>query len=202
MAYSNFTLDKVVETFELDIVDSEDLFGKVEPILLGDHLNTALERKVQLAEAINTEKARSELIVAEVLVELREQFDRRISLFSGIDFSVDAGDGLVGVCDFLVSLSPVQYLLQAPIIALVEAKRDDFLSGLGQCTAEMLAAQRFNAKKGNDIPTVYGVSTTGLTWKFLKLTEKRLDIDVTSYAIRECDKILGILASMVAQKAG
>ena len=200
MAYSNFTLDKVVETFELDIVDSEDLFGKVEPILLGDHLNTALERKVQLAEAINTEKARSELIVAEVLVELREQFDRRISLFSGIDFSVDAGDGLVGVCDFLVSLSPVQYLLQAPIIALVEAKRDDFLSGLGQCTAEMLAAQRFNAKKGNDIPTVYGVSTTGLTWKFLKLTEKRLNIDVASYAIRECDKILGILASMVAQK--
>ena len=197
---SNFTLDKVVETFELDIVDSEDLFGKVKPILLGDHLNTALERKVQLAEAINTEKARSELIVAEVLVELREQFNRRISLFSGIDFSVDAGDGLVGVCDFLVSLSPVQYLLQAPIIALVEAKRDDFLSGLGQCTAEMLAAQRFNTKKGNDIPTVYGVSTTGLTWKFLKLTEKRLNIDVTSYAIRECDKILGILANMVAQK--
>ena len=200
MAYCNFTLDKVVETFELDIVDSEELFGEVEPMILGDHLNTALERKVQLAEAINTEKARSELIVAEVLVELREQFDRRISLFSGIDFNVDAGDGLVGVCDFLVSLSPVQYLLQAPIIALVEAKRDDFLSGLGQCTAEMLAAQRFNAKKGNDIPTIYGVSTTGLTWKCLKLTEKRLYIDTASYAIRECDKILGILVSMVTQK--
>ena len=200
MAYCNFTLDKVVETFELDIVDSEELFGEVEPMILGDHLNTALERKVQLAEAINTEKARSELIVAEVLVELREQFDRRISLFSGIDFNVDAGDGLVGVCDFLVSLSPVQYLLQAPIIALVEAKRDDFLSGLGQCTAEMLAAQRFNARKGNDIPTIYGVSTTGLTWKCLKLTENRLYIDTVSYAIRECDKILGILVSMVAQK--
>ncbi|RKU36006.1 hypothetical protein C6495_04385 [Candidatus Poribacteria bacterium] len=200
MAYSSFTLDKVIETFELDIVDSEELFGKVEPMVLGHHLNTALERKVQLAEAINTEKARSELIVAEVLVELREQFDRRISLFSGIDFNVDAGDGLVGICDFLVSLSPVQYLLQAPIIALVEAKRDDFLSGLGQCTAEMLAAQRFNARKGNDIPTIYGVSTTGLTWKCLKLTEKRLYIDTASYAIRECDKILGILVSMVAQK--
>ena len=200
MAYSNFTLDRVVETFELDIVDSEDLFAEVEPVALGPHLNTALERKVQLAEAINTEKARSELIVAEVLVELREQFDRRISLFSGIDFSVDAGDGLIGVCDFLVSLSPVQYLLQAPIIAFVEAKRDDFLSGIGQCAAEMLAAQRFNAKKGNDIPTVYGVSTTGLAWKFLKLTDKRLYIDRASYTIRECDKILGILASMVAQK--
>ena len=200
MAYCSFTLDKVIETFELDIVDSEELFGEVEPMILGDHLNTALGRKVQLAEAINTEKARSELIVAEVLVELREQFARRISLFSGIDFNVDAGDGLVGVCDFLVSLSPVQYLLQAPIIALVEAKRDDFLSGLGQCTAEMLAAQRFNAKKGNDIPTIYGVSTTGLTWKCLKLTENRLYIDTASYAIRECDKILGILVSMVAQK--
>ena len=200
MAYCNFTLDKVIETFELDIVDSEDLFAEVEPIALGPHLNTALERKVQLAEAINTEKARSELIVAEVLVELREQFDRRISLFSGIDFSVDADKGLIGVCNFLVSLSPVQYLLQAPIIALVEAKRDDFLSGIGQCAAEMLAAQRFNAKKGNDIPTVYGVSTTGLAWKFMKLMERHLYIDVASYTIRECDKILGILASMVAQK--
>ena len=200
MAYSSFTLNEVIETFELDIVDSEDFFAEVEPVAPSAHLTTALERKVQLAKAINTEKARSEMIVTEVLVELREQLDRRISLFSGIDFSVDANDGLIGVCDFLVSLSPVQHLLQAPVIALVAAKRDDFLSGLGQCVAEMIAAQRFNAKRGNDIPAVYGASTTGLDWQFLKLTEKRLGIDAASYAIRECDKILGILVSMVAQK--
>ena len=30
MAYSSFTLDKVIETFELDIVDSEELFADIE----------------------------------------------------------------------------------------------------------------------------------------------------------------------------
>ena len=73
--------------------------------------------------------------------------------------------------------------------------------GLGQCVAEMLAAQRFNAEKGNNIPRVYGVTTTGTEWKFLKLEENRLQIDMSIYSIAQCDKILGILSSMVKQKA-
>ena len=130
-----------------------------------------------------------------------EQFDRRISFFSGIDFNVDPENGLTGVCDFLVSLSPMQSLLEAPIIILVEAKKDDPAPGLGQCIAEMLAAQRFNKEKGNDIPCIYGATTTGTEWKFLKLKEKRLQLDIEVYQIAQCDKILGILASMVKQKA-
>ena len=72
-----------------------------------------LKRKVPLAISIGTEKARSELIVADVLVELREQFNHGISLFSGIDFNVDVESGLTGVCDFLISLSPGQLFLEA-----------------------------------------------------------------------------------------
>jgi hypothetical protein len=125
----------------------------------------------------------------------------RISLFSGIDFNVDAERGLTGICDFLVSLSPMQSFLEAPVIVLVEAKKDDPVPGLGQCVAEMLAAQRFNAEKGNNIPRVYGVTTTGTEWKFLKLEENRLQIDMSIYSIAQCDKILGILSSMVKQKA-
>ena len=82
-----------------------------------------------LATTINTEKARSELIVADVLFELWEQFNMRISLFSGIDFNVDAERGLTGICDFLVSLSPMQSFLEAPVIVLVEAKKDDPVPG-------------------------------------------------------------------------
>ena len=65
-------------------------------------------------------------------------FDRRISLFSGIDFNVDAENELTGVCDFLVSLSPEQFYVEAPVIILVEAKNLDLKAGLGQCVAEML----------------------------------------------------------------
>ena len=201
MAYRNFTLEAVVTKFQLEITESANLFSEIEPVALRSDFAADLARNVQLASAINTEKAKSELIVAPVLVELREQTGRRISLFSGIDFSVDAESELTGVCDFLVSLSPVQHLLQAPVLALVEAKKDDLTLGLGQCAAEMIAAQRFNAEKGNDISWVYGCSTTGTDWKFLKLAERCLHVDMELYPIRQCDNILGILASMVAQQA-
>lgn len=201
MAYSNFTLETVLITFQLEIVESIGLFSNVEPVTPSAALTTELEKKVPIAAAINTEKARSELIVANVLFELLEQFDRRISLFSGIDFNVDVESGLTGVCDFLVSLSPTQSLLQAPIIVFVEAKKDNPTPGLGQCAAEMLAAQRFNAEKGNDIPCIYGAATTGTEWKFLKLNGKCLSIDITVYQIAQCDKVLGVLSSMVKQKA-
>ena len=201
MAYSNFTLEAVVTKFQLEIVESAALFVEIEPVAPSAYLTTGLERKASLATAIGTEKARSELIVADVLVELRESCDRRISFFSGIDFNIDPEEGLTGVCDFLVSLSPNQFYVEAPAIILVEAKNTDVKLGFGQCVAEMLAAQRFNAEKGNDISCVYGASTTGIDWQFLKLEGKCLHIDMVTYTIERCDRILGILSSMVKQKA-
>ena len=201
MAYSNFTLDSVEAAFQLEVVESAGIFADTVPVAPSSHLTTALAKKTALATAIGTEKARSELIVADILVELREHFNFRISFFSGIEFNVDAENELTGVCDFLVSLSPRQSLLKAPIIALVEAKNVDVKQGRGQCVAEMIAAQRFNADKGNDIPRIYGASTTGTEWQFLKLEEKCLHLDMDTYPIKQCDAILGILASMVEQKA-
>jgi len=62
------------------------------------------------------------------------------------------------VRDFLVSLLPIRSFSQAPLIILVEAKKDDLTVGLGQCVAEMHAAQRFsNVEKANDISCVYGL---------------------------------------------
>ena len=200
MSYSNFTLESALETFQLEKVESAGTYSEIDPIAPSAYLTTGLAKKVPLAAAIGTEKARSELIVADVLVELREKFNYRISFFSGIDFSVDVESGLVDICDFLVSLSPGQLLLEAPLIILVETKKDDPKLGLGQCIAEMLAAQRFNAEKGNDIPTVYGATTTGTEWQFLKLAGKNLQIDMEIYSIQQCEKILGILSSMVNQE--
>ena len=201
MSYSNFTLESALAAFQLEKAESAGIFSEIEPVGASAYLTTGLAKKVPLAAAIGTEKARSELIVADILVELREKFNDRISFFSGVDFSVDVENGLVGICDFLVSLSPGQLFLEAPIIVLVETKKDDPKLGLGQCVAEMIAAQRFNAEKGNNIPSIYGVATTGTEWQFLKLKEERLQIDIEIYPIQQCDKILGILSSMINQEA-
>ncbi len=201
MPYSSFTLDTVEETFQLEERGAAGIFADSEPVEPSAELANALAKKAPLAKAIGTEKAKSELIVADILVELREHFERRISLFSGIEFNVDAENDLSGICDFVISLSPGQFSLKAPVIVLVAAKKDSLTDGLGQCVAEMVAAQRFNAEKGNDIRCVYGAITSGTEWLFLKLEGQTLSIDMATYHISQCDKVLGILVSMVEQQA-
>ena len=201
MAYSNFTLGQVRKAFELETVRKWGIFADIAPVEPSALLTAVLERNMPFALAMGTEKAKSELIVSQVLVELCVHFDNRVSLFSGIDFNVDASKELTGICDFLVSLSPEAFELEAPVIALVEAKNSDVKLGVAQCAAEMVAAQRFNAEHGNSIPRVYGAITSGTDWIFLKLEGKTLHIDMRIYTLERCDRLLGILASMVKQEA-
>ncbi len=201
MPYSSWTLSKVSRTFHLETVRRQGIFAGIAPVEPSAHLTATLERQLPFALAMGTEKAKSELIIAPVLVELCLHFESRVSLFSGIDFNVDATNGLTGVCDFLVSLSPETFDLEAPVIALVEAKNADVKLGVGQCAAEMVAAQRFNAEAGNDLRCIYGATTSGTEWLFLKLEGQTLSVDLGTYHISQCDKILGILTSMVSQAA-
>jgi hypothetical protein len=76
----------------------------------------------------------------------------------------------------------------------VEAKKEDLNGGLGQCIAEMIAAQRFNQQEGNEITEIYGVVTSGTLWKFLKLSENQVFLDLTEYYLGDLPKILGILS--------
>ena len=76
MAYCDWTLETVEKEFELDFVEHIGIFAEIEPVELSAELTNILARNVPLATTINTEKARSELIVSNVFVELREQFDR------------------------------------------------------------------------------------------------------------------------------
>src|SRR5437867_7857224 len=101
MAYNEFTLEALKQQFGLRTDEGSDLFAQVAPIPMSDLLRETLHENVPLALDISTEKARSELIITPVLLEARRRFHRRISLFSGIEFTVDPEQGLRGVCDFL-----------------------------------------------------------------------------------------------------
>ncbi|KAB8317309.1 hypothetical protein SD81_018540 [Tolypothrix campylonemoides VB511288] len=197
MAYSDFTLSKFKKSFNIRIDEEIDLFANVEPVQVSDKLTTTLEETAELALAINTEKARSEMIITPILLEVRRQANYQISLFSGTDFNVDAEKGLNGYCDFLISRSKEQLTINAPVVIIVEAKNENIKGGLGQCAAAMLAAQLFNQEEGNEIKTIYGAVTTGDIWKFLKLEGCDVFIDLNNYYIKEINKILGILSQGV-----
>lgn len=195
MSYSDFTLEKVQKLFNLVIKENEDLFTEIKPLEPSELLKKFLEQNANLALKINTEKARSEMIIAPILLDLKNQTKSTISLFSGVDFNVDSQQGLNGICDFLISASSEQLFIKSPVITLVEAKKENIMGGLGQCLSEMIAAQIFNQQEGNQIPLILGVVTSGNIWKFLQLEGQECRIDLNEYYLKDLPKILGILAT-------
>ncbi|OYQ63630.1 hypothetical protein B9G53_16110 [Pseudanabaena sp. SR411] len=194
MSYSEFTLESVQTAFDLTITERANLLDDSPLAEASEFLNQLLKEFAPLALAMNTEKARSELIIAPILVEVRKQFLDRASLFSGIELNIDRDIGLNGVCDFLLSRSPSQLMLKAPVVVVVEAKKENINGALGQCIAEMWAAKLFNQQHENDISVIYGAATTGNDWKFLRLSDRLVEIDLTEYQLSNIDKILGILS--------
>jgi len=197
MSYGEFSLKDVVQRFNLSLLEGPDLFEPAPQRKPSSLLQQTLKDAVPLALAIHTEKARSELIVAPVLLEMRRQMPDRVSFFSGIDFTIAPELGLSGFCDFLISRSALQEYPTAPVVAILEAKNDNIKSGLGQCVAMMLGARLFNEREGQPINIIGGAVTTGTLWRFLRLTGDRLALDQREYAIAEIEKILGILFQFV-----
>jgi hypothetical protein len=197
MPYSKFTLSRVVEDFELIVREEPNLFAAIDPVKPTALLQEILLENVPWAIAVGSEKARSEGIINPVLLEVKRQLGGQIGVFSGEEFNVDISADLNGFCDFLISRSSEQLYIKAPVLMLVEAKKEDLKPALGQCLAEMVAAQRFNSMKDRSIETIYGVVTSGTVWRFLQLTDKIASIDLTDYPLLPVDNVLGVLVSML-----
>jgi len=201
MSYSSFNLKRVKTELNISLIETQGVFERIEPVEISQILKDILEEHIPLAISINTEKARSELIIANILVEVRRQFKHQISLFSGIEFNVDKEKDLNGFCDFMMSHSPEQLTLNSPVIAIVEAKNENMVGGLGQCIAEMVAATIFNRQEKQPIVKIYGAVTSGTAWQFLRLTGNDAEIDLKEYFIDNPQKIVGILSAMIEQSA-
>ncbi len=204
MAYSDFDLKKVKQLLGVRITEQEQIFSAIAGVDISSTLTEILKENVPLARAIHTEKARSELIIANILVEVRKILEHKVSLFSGIEFNVDKNKGLKGLngfCDFILSASHEQFILTSPVIAVVEAKNENIIGGLGQCIAEMVAASIFNKNEGSQIRRLYGAVTTGTAWKFIKMTDFNVVIDLDEYTIENPATIIGILVEMLHQNA-
>jgi hypothetical protein len=198
MAYSDFDLRTARERFGLKLREDLDLFATTGAIEVSVRLREFLEEWGPAALAMNTEKARSEMIIAPILMEAVRLSAHRLNLFSGITFDVDKDRGLSGVCDYLLTRSPERFFLSQPVVAVVEAKREDIPSGLGQCVAAMVGAQTFNERAGLAPAPVYGAVTTGNNWRFVKLEGDVTFIDRREYYLDQVGKILGILVAMAA----
>lgn len=81
MAYGDFKLIEVIDSFGLVIQESSGLFATIQEQECSDLLSTILKENVDLAVAISSEKARSEMITSPILLEIRRKFNYEISFF-------------------------------------------------------------------------------------------------------------------------
>ena len=193
MSFRDFDLPRAENDFGLGVDTTKSLFPGIPRVPITDELAEFWSKVLALGLALVTEKARSELITAPLLSEVWHRSNRQIAMLSGVDWHVDDKAGLNDVADFLLCRSPIMLYVTAPVLVAVEAKRDSIPDGLGQCAAEMVAAQRFNQQAGKPIDPIYGCVTTGSVWKFLRLAGKQLDIDIDEYFIDQPNRILGVL---------
>jgi len=195
MAYSDFTLDAIRKSFGITL-KRDRLFPTVAPVDVPPWLTALLEKGMPLAFV--SEKSRAEFIIVPVLLASRDLAHASFTIYSGQRLDSDLSRGLSGECDFILSLTPPLPILQAPIVVIVEAKKNDIEAGLGQCVAQMIGARLFNQHEGNALETIFGCVTTGEDWQFLKLEHDTVVIDSRRYYIDRVDTILGILRTILA----
>lgn len=188
MGYSNYKkLEQVTKKFGLS-AKRQRLFEQINKLAPSKWLVETLE----IAEffALRNEKAKTERIISPILTEVALAFKDKISFFSGEDLPVDSNQDLSGECDFFFTLVPQSPYLETPIISLAEAKDDDIDYGIAQCAAQLYGAKLFNERDNKNIPILYGCTTDGVEWQFLRFENNTFYIDTKIYT--DLQDILGV----------
>ena len=194
MAYTDFSVFDLRQQFGVQF-RAATLFPQLLPIEPTGWLEETLRKGLELG--FNSEKSRSERLVTPVLMELSDRNHRAFSIYSGMNLDVDTSAGLRGECDFIFSYSRIQDFIVAPVFCIAEAKKQDLELGTIQCAAQLIAARRLNEQEQNPIRTLYGCSTTGVEWRFLKYEGTEFILDENRYYLAQLPALLGALQAIV-----
>src|SRR5262245_10742198 len=145
MPYTDFSLETVSSVLGVT-AEPADLFSALPPVPVPVWLRELLDRG--LRQVLLSEKARSEFLVVPVLLACQELSPEALAIYSGQRLDVDPDRGLIGECDFILAATPPVPGLRAPLVTIVEAKRNEVESGVWQCVAQMVGARPFNERSG------------------------------------------------------
>jgi len=196
MSFREFTYPDVCDQLGLKLREA-DLYQATAPLALPPAFIVRLLDNAALASAglhgKGTLRVHYRTDPPGIATPTRKEFE----LFSGVEFNVDSARGLNGVCDFLLTKSGLQTIVRSPLVAIAEAKNDTLRAGFGQGIASMFAAQLFNQQHGTPVAVIHGVVTTGSIWKFLRLKDDELTIDLPEYFLDISKRSRGILKTII-----
>ncbi len=195
MAYGDFTKEQLETDFGIRF-EGADIFPNFQPTEPSDWLMNTLRKGQKLG--IKSEKSRSERLVNPLLIELSELNNYNFSVYSGEQLNIDKEKGLNGECDFILSKSLIRTFVTAPVFCITEAEKHDLEKGIIQVSAQVLGAYFFNQKSNiQHIREIFGASTNGFEWKFLKLENQSIIMDSNQYSIANLPELLGVLHYIV-----
>lgn len=175
-------LKRVTQQFELQVLEQEFPLVVPKPVQ-AERLIERVKRSTDFIHPDTSERTRAGMIVAPILIHLAVSY--QLSLYLGTAFNVEIESGLSGTVDYLFSRARSQQsMIRPPVTAVVETKSE--YRGMSHCLMQMIAAQRFTP----DLGCIYGVVTTGLIWRFLKLEAATVTIDLTDYSLCPVESLL------------
>ena len=191
LTFSGMTWDILEEKHGIRVQDSV-LFEDAAPLdpspTLVDYLHRG--RHLRLAN----ERARAHRLVDPVLYEIELLYKGKITTIPEPYLEAKGFEGLSGNPDFILSAGTTTKVV--PIVAVVEAKKEDMDGGLPQCAAELYASYLLD--KG--VPSrLHGCVTIGTDWRFLSFDgeTKQVVLDPTTYLISHLPRILGIFRAII-----
>lgn len=188
MAFSDYkSLAQVQEEYQIKY--QEENFISEMPIDISAGFLAEFDFNLTSMDAFSSEAARCELVIFPILREIYKEYCQTTALWVQKPFTFDAK--LNGTPDYILSQKSElgKTILGLPLLLLVEAKRNDFEQGWGQCLAELIAADNLNHHKR----AVYGIVTDGKLWEFGRLNNNVFTKNIISYTIMNLEPLFSAL---------
>ncbi len=192
MAFSDFkTISDVQEKFKIKYENDNIFF--VEDREPSEQFISEFEFSKKYIDVFESEGSRCEIVIFPILKEVYKDYAENYGLW--VRKSIKYDDILNGTPDYLIATRSELGLtvLGSPMVMLVEAKKNDFELGWGQCLAELVAAQRINGDP--DFP-VYGIVTDGILWQFGRLAGDVYTRNSANYSLDNLPILFGAMDSV------
>ncbi len=189
MSFKDFNnISTVLEKFNIKY--KEELFLKKGNFELSEYFIAELNFVKEHIDIRTSEYSICESIIYPLLKEVYKKHTAKLALWSHKAISFDKD--LSGTPDYLFAKKSHlgRVVLDKPLVVLVEAKKNNFDEGWGQCLAEMVAAQKINDDPGISI---YGIVTDGEVWKFGKLLQDDFIENKEFYTINKIEDISQVI---------
>ncbi len=194
MAYGKYKdIQEVAKKYQVKIAKS--VFVEPIPLAIDDYFQAELTYSLDNLDVRMSEASISEFIIAPILREVWKKHEEALSLWSHVSMKV--GEDFDGYPDYLFTKrSPLGMVRDKPYLLVVEAKKDDFDGGWGQCLAAMIAAQTINE---DDQITLHGSVSNGDVWEFGKLKGREFVRDRRTFTLDAREELFAALNYVFTQ---